>query len=102
MKNGIVKLGTKRADKLGFMADKFDGWLWKKDAHITISFIISKQEGTGNLRTLFDNIIKAGYGVKVPTPSNRMRAICKKLGFKKKWEYDKNYEENVEIYYKDK
>ena len=78
--DGIIKLDGKRGKRLGFTSDLFDGYLWKQAKRITISFIISLQEGRGHLKTLFDRIESLGYTIAVPTPSNRMRMICEKRG----------------------
>ncbi len=91
--NGEIKLGSERANQLGFTKDKFGGYLWGKGKDVYISFITSKFEGKGNLRKLFDNISKAGFNIKVPTPFPRMKAICIKLGF------EERLEGSVEILY---
>ena len=80
MKNGIINLNTNRAKSHGFTSDKFHGYLWKRDILIWISNITSIAPGKGNIRALFDNIEKAGYCLMVPTPSNRMKAICERRG----------------------
>ena len=49
MKNGIIELNSPFAQEIGFLSDKFGGWLWKKDNTIIISFIESKLEGQGKL-----------------------------------------------------
>ena len=85
MKDGIIDLDSDRGKEFGFTSDKFDGWLWKKGKNIWISFIISKQQGKGNFRDLLQHIRILGYGVKVPTPSTRMAAILRKLGFTYTW-----------------
>lgn len=80
----IIKLDTKKAKELGFTSDKFTGWLWLDDKFIWVSFIVSKQEGKGNLRALFDKTEEAGYRIIVPTPSIRMEMICRKRGMVKR------------------
>ena len=77
----LIHLDTPFAKELGFTSDRFEGWLGQKDGYIYISFIESLQPGQGNLSELFDNILKLGYGVKVPTPFARMKAIITKKGF---------------------
>jgi len=79
----LIHLDTPFAKELGFTSDRFAGWLGKKDGYIYISFIESLHPGKGHLSELFDNILKLGYGIKVPTPFARMRAIITKKGFKK-------------------
>jgi hypothetical protein len=88
-------------NELGFTSDKFDGYLWKKGNDILVSFIISKDEGKGNVRFLFDSILKSGHTVKVPTPFARMRMICERLGFRQEFEHDPMYGEDVELLVKD-
>lgn len=68
---------------MGFTSDRFDGWLGKKDRYIYISFIESLQPGQGHLSELFNNILKRGYGIKVPTPFVHMKAIITKKGFRR-------------------
>lgn len=80
MKNGIIKLGTPFAKKIGFTSDKFAGYLWKNDSIILISFIISLQEGNGHFVALVKELLKRKYTVHVPTPSMRMRKIMKEMG----------------------
>ena len=101
MSDEIIELGTPLANELGFTSDKFDGYLWKKDTHVVISFIISLHERQGNLRRLFESITDKGFGIKVPTPFDRMRKICMKNGFKMTEEWFKEAECNVEVWVKD-
>lgn len=83
MTDGIIELGTERAQEFGLTEDKFDmgTYLWKTGNRIYVSFIHSKHEGRGNLRKLFKTIIAKGHEIAVPTPSARMRMICMKNGF---------------------
>ena len=78
----LIYLDDPFAKELGFTSDKFSGWLGKQDNYIYISFIESLQPGQGHLSELFENILKLGYGIKVPTPFAHMKAILKKKGFK--------------------
>ena len=78
----LIHLDTPFAKELGFTSDRFEGWLGKADEYIYISFIESLQPGQGYLSELFNNILKRGYGIKVPTPSTKMKAIIKKKGFR--------------------
>lgn len=81
MINYCIDLDTPEAHEIGFTSDKFDGYLWKGDHHITISVITSRHPGQGNLSRLFDAIQAKGLGIRVPNPFPRMEAICKKKGF---------------------
>ncbi len=83
MENGIIILDSDRGKEFGFTSDKFNGWLWKAGNEISISFIESREQGKGNLKTLFDKIIEMGFTICVPTPFARMEMICKKYGMKK-------------------
>ena len=100
MKDGIIELGTKAGDELGFTSDKFmDGsYLWKVGDYIYISVVKLRERGKGYLSTLFANILSAGYGIKVPTPLPLMEKILKEKEFRKIAEYS----ENVEVWAKEK
>ena len=76
-----IDLDTPEAIEIGFTSDKFDGYLWRKENCISISFIISRYPGQGNLSKLFDAITAKGIDIKVPNPFPRMESICKKKGF---------------------
>ena len=80
-------------ETIGFTSDKFSGesYLWaKSDKSIFISFIMSTQEGKGNMRALINNLLCLGLTVKVPTPFPRMECILKRMGFEKIIENDEN------------
>ncbi len=96
MEDGIINLDSDRGKQFGFTSDKYFGWLWKKGDYIIISFIESK----GYLLNLFNAILKAGYGIKVPTPFARMQKILELKGFKKTFEFDKAFGE-VEVWVKE-
>jgi hypothetical protein len=91
----IIKPDTEFAQKIGFIKDKFSGWLWEDGKYMWISFIESKQEHQGNLRQLFDKIEELGYIIIVPTPFDRMEMICRKRGMVKRLTKIQN--ETVEI-----
>ena len=80
----IIKIDSKKGREFGFTSDKFskDSYLWKDGKFIWISFIASINEHKGNLRALFDTIETKGYNIIVPTPMNRMMAICEKREMK--------------------
>jgi len=67
--------------KFGFTKELFDGYLWIQGKYVYVSFIVSKKERKGNLKRLFEEIQKNGYGIKVPTAMGRMTEICFKNGF---------------------
>jgi len=83
MSNYCIDLDTPEAREIGFISDIFDGYLWRRNNHITISAIYSRQPGQGNLSRLFDAILAKGLDVRVPNPLPRMELICKKKGFTK-------------------
>ncbi len=78
----LIHPDTPFAKEIGFTSDKFVGWLGENKGYIYISFIESLQPGKGHLSELFENILKQGYGIKVPTPFARMKAIIEKKGFR--------------------
>lgn len=83
MKDGQILLDTPYAKKVGFTSDKFRScsWLWKMGDYIYLSMLWSKKENQGYVTNLIDNIIKSGFGIKVPTPFPKMVMICAKRGF---------------------
>ena len=100
MIDGIIEVDSEFGEQIGFVRDRFSGWLWKTDDYIYISFIESKKRGQGNLKALFDNILKQEYGIKVPTPMGLMQRIVQKQGFKQT-EEDRGGE-YVEVWVKEK
>ena len=82
MKDGMIDIDSVFGTEVGFTGDKFiSSWLWKTGDDIWFSMIMSKEEGKGNLRNLITNIFNKGYGIIIPTPSNRMVEITTKMGF---------------------
>lgn len=98
MKDGHIEIDSENGKIFGFTSDLFEGYLWKKENDIYISFIISIHEGKGNLRKLFDNILRQGFNVKVPTPFPRMQNILLWLGFNQTFEQEEIG--TVEVWYK--
>jgi len=78
---GMIKLDSSFAKKIGFTSDKFEGYLWRDEKVITISVIISLQEGQGHLRELIERIEEKGYHILVPTPMPAMMILLKRWGF---------------------
>lgn len=100
MSDGMINIDSPIGKKWGFTSDKFaDSCLWKEGNDIILSMIISTHPGKGNLRNLIKNILDEGYGVKIPTPSNRMIRIAKKMGFVEKVEDDREMG-RIDILYK--
>jgi hypothetical protein len=85
----IIELDSPLAKKIGFTSNLFEGYLGLDGKYIYISFIISLKSSEGNLSKLFNNILKLGYGIKIPTPFNRMKEIAIKKGFTGTKEYFK-------------
>lgn len=84
MKDGIINLDTLEAKELGFTSDKFEGYLWyfSKDNKVIISMIYSLHPGKGNFLSLV-NTLKSRFNIiEIPCPSNKMRLIAGRLGFR--------------------
>ncbi len=90
--NGIIDVDSREGKKLGFTSDKFNGWLWKTDNSIYISFIQSINQNKGNFSELLNNIESKGYVIKVPNPLKKMKQILIKKGFQltREWWSDAN------------
>jgi hypothetical protein len=88
MKNGIIN-PSKNAP-FGFSPDHFDGWLWKINDAIFISFIECLSPGKGYFRKLIESILSQGFTVKIPTPLGRMQEIVIKNKYKKTYATDKD------------
>ena len=94
--DGIIQLDSERAKILGFTSDKYDGYLWKLDNAVMVSFIVSKNRG--NFRELVRRIHALGLTVKVPTPLGRMQEILIKNGYQHTNELDENMGEGVDVW----
>jgi hypothetical protein len=92
--------GDPRVKKYGWIKSKFEGYLSfvPEENTIYVSSIWSKQRGRGNFSHLVKNIRKAGFTVKVPSPSPLMEGICKHLGFINKPEFFPEIGETIECY----
>jgi hypothetical protein len=89
--DGIIRLGTDRGRRFGFVPELFDGYMWKAGDAVYISVILSKDEGKGNFRDLVARIRALGFAVKIPTPSARMAEIVRKNGYREASEWDDAY-----------
>jgi hypothetical protein len=97
LEDGRIDPDTKRGELLGFTKKKFDGYLWKVDSAIYISYIASKRRG--NFRKLVSRIHALGFTVKVPTPLGRMQDILLRNGYIHTIEFhDYNPEDHVEVW----
>lgn len=114
-----IRPGGALSREIGFLKYFFDGILSLKDGYIYIEIIVSKYPGKGYLSMLFDNILAAGYGIKVVAPLDEKDAeiykrlwdkpiefgmvnICKAKGFIKGQEYWHETDELVDIWTKEK
>ena len=100
MEDRIITLDSERGKQLGFTSDLFDGYLWKKDGSIVLSFIISKKPNQGNLSRLIDKILAEGYDCHVPTPFARMESILRKKNFQQTFIFDEQVGCEVEVWIK--
>ena len=67
----------------GFTAEHFrDSWLWRQGFVIYVSMIIAVRPGQGDFSRLIKAILADGFQVRVPIPSNLMREICQRWGFR--------------------
>lgn len=76
-----VHLDSKLANDLGFIIEKYSGYLWKAGNWIYISLIETRKEHQGYLRSLFNNIHNAGYNIYIPCPNRRLTKIALQYGF---------------------
>lgn len=83
-KEGSIRLESDLANDLGFTPDKFSGYLWfdKNTEVFTVSLITSLHPGKGNVRKLLDTLKSRYKIIHIPTPSERMKYIALKAGFK--------------------
>jgi len=95
---GMIALGTPAADELGFIADRFEGWLWKRDDKIIVSFIMSRQPGRGHFSELLDGIWSKGYTIQVPTPLGQMVPILQAKGFEPHAEWSESFGDWCEVW----
>lgn len=85
---GFVTPDDEFGKQIGFTSDKFDGWLFRNEDRVMISFIESLRPGSGNLSALFKAIEDFGLRVAVPTPFGKMRSILARKGFAPHMEHD--------------
>ena len=80
-RDGIIGLDSTFAKEIGFVKEKFDGYLWKDGEMILISFINSKQPNQGNFSRLLEALWSKGYTIGVSSPSDKIVSILKRKGF---------------------
>ena len=98
MDDHIITLDSPEARAFGFTSDLYDGWLWKHDDRVIISFIACQHPGRGDFSRLLDRIWQAGHEVAVPTPLGKMLAILTHKGFRQTFEWSDDYQEDVELW----
>lgn len=91
---GMIELDSEFAKTIGFTSDKFEGYLWYKDDIIIVSFIRSKKKG--NCKP-FIEALREKYIIHIPTPSNIMKIIGKKLKLRLTTIYDSDFGDDCEI-----
>lgn len=100
MINRIIEIDSPEGIKLGFTSDKFQGYLYRINKIIYISFIISLNPNKGNLNKLFNEIENHGYQIRVPSPFPNMKSILIRKGFVKSYEYEEKLNETIEVWSK--
>ncbi len=96
----LIVPDSPEASRLGFTSDKFDGCLTCKSTTIYIWLVHSKDPGKGHLTRLIQNILDAGYTLKVPTPIGRMKEIVLRRKFTLTTELDPQGE-TLEVWVKE-
>ena len=84
----------------GFTRKKFSGWMWQFGKTAYLSMIISNNPNRGNFRKLIQNLLNAGYTVKIPSPLGRMLDIVKKNGYTPIKEFSKEYGCDINLWVK--
>jgi hypothetical protein len=89
--NKKIRIDSEKGKQFGFTTQLFHpvSYLWEQDNYIIISLIHSRKKG--NFKKLVDNIINAGYGIKIPTPTGDMKRIVSKNNYKKTYDKSKIY-----------
>jgi hypothetical protein len=98
LSKGVIEPDSNAGKEIGFTSDLFEGYLWLDRQYICISFIESKKPRQGNFSQLCKNILRLGYGIKVPTPFQLMECICVVHGFKKTEEWFKEANAFTDVY----
>ena len=94
--DGMIGLDTPQGNFFNFTSDRFDGYLWKKDNYIAISFIMSHKKG--NFKELVNTILNHGFAVYIPTPLGRMQDIVNKNRYEYKQIFDNDMREYVDVW----
>ena len=58
------------------------GWYAVNGRLVVLSFVVSLEEGKGHVSDLLAKWKREYDEIQVPTPSNRMRGLCERRGFK--------------------
>jgi hypothetical protein len=73
-----------------------EGWYAVQGRTVILSMVISLDEGKGHVTGLLTRWMTRYDEIQVPTPSNRMRGICERRGFKPEWIWAPEFNEHVE------
>jgi hypothetical protein len=95
-----IVLDSPEAVGLEFTSDKFEGCLLRRGKTVYIWLIRSKNPGRGHFSRLMQNVLDAGYSLKIPTPLARMTEIVRRKGFARMKEYGPDLEE-LEVWVKE-
>jgi hypothetical protein len=100
VEDGLIIVDSTRGNLFDFTSFRYEkhSYLWLQDGYVMVSFIETVRKGNGDFSKLIKKILKAGFGVKVPTPLGIMESILKKKGFKKTYESDEHFAEDVEVW----
>lgn len=97
-----ILVDSERGKEFGFTGDKYseESYLWQFSGsnEIYISFIRVTKKRMGHFKQLVYNIINKGYTVKVPVPLGSMEIAVKKMSFKKTYEQNEQFGEEVEVW----
>ncbi len=100
---GPIFAGSQAAEQLGLLESEFDAgsYLWKTGGRIDISFVFAKSPGRGSFSKLLRSLWDKGSTVCVPTPLGHMREILIHKGFRQTFEWDKDFNEDIEVWVKE-
>lgn len=75
-----------------------NGWyaIKKDQSEVILSMVISLEEGKGHVTSLLADWMTRFPRITVPTPSNRMRGICERRGFKSEMVWFEEFGEHGE------
>lgn len=80
--DGCRPAGCEFANRIGFTAERFEGYLWEVDNTCYLSLVISRQPGQGHFSELLAALKRHGFSIVVPQPLGTMQTILTKKGFR--------------------